>query len=182
MLFLRSCTDRPAIVRVYNFETRRSDWRNPNMRLLQDGRSGERRPLDELTPLVYREPRQSAVAQRAACRSHTRSSPPHSSMPASAALGTGAAATKQHFRRMPPAVQPRYLDLIRMNEILSRLAARGHRQSQIVERFFAALSEEKIADVLSVSVRTLRRESPITRAGAPSAVQRDSDDTDGRSS
>jgi len=56
-------------------------------------------------------------------------------------------------------------ELLAVDEALKRLAALDPRQSQIVElRFFAGLSEEEIAGVLNVSVRTVRRDWRMARA------------------
>jgi RNA polymerase sigma factor (TIGR02999 family) len=63
------------------------------------------------------------------------------------------------------AVRPREIDLIALDEALSRLAVLDPRQSRIVElRFFAGLTEEEIAEVLGVSVITVKRDWRIARA------------------
>jgi RNA polymerase sigma factor (TIGR02999 family) len=62
-------------------------------------------------------------------------------------------------------MQPRGVDLIALDEALSRLAVLNRRQSQIVElRFFGGLTEEEIADVLAVSVPTVKRDWRVARA------------------
>jgi RNA polymerase sigma factor (TIGR02999 family) len=56
-------------------------------------------------------------------------------------------------------------EIIHLDRALDSLAAMDPRQSQIVEmRFFAGMSEEEIAEVLGVSIRTVRREWRISRA------------------
>jgi RNA polymerase sigma factor (TIGR02999 family) len=63
------------------------------------------------------------------------------------------------------SVQPRAVDLIALDEALTRLAALDARQGQVVElRFFGGLTEEEIADVLGVSVITVKRDWRIARA------------------
>jgi RNA polymerase sigma factor (TIGR02999 family) len=63
------------------------------------------------------------------------------------------------------SVQPRDVDLIALDEALSRLAALNARQGKVVElRFFGGLTEEETADVLGVSVITVKRDWRIARA------------------
>jgi RNA polymerase sigma factor (TIGR02999 family) len=63
------------------------------------------------------------------------------------------------------SVQPREIDLIALDEALSRLAALDARQAQVVElRFFGGLTEEEIAEMLGVSVITVKRDWRIARA------------------
>ena len=53
----------------------------------------------------------------------------------------------------------RDLDVVALDEALSRLAEVDPRQGRIVEmRFFMGLSHEEIADVLKISVTTVKRE------------------------
>jgi len=55
--------------------------------------------------------------------------------------------------------EPEDVDLLALDDALSALAEIDPRQSRIVElRFFAGLTHEEIADVLSVSVSTVKRE------------------------
>jgi RNA polymerase sigma factor (TIGR02999 family) len=55
-------------------------------------------------------------------------------------------------------------DLVALDEALSRLAQIDPRQSQIVEmRFFMGLSHEEIAEVLGISVTTVKREWKTAR-------------------
>ena len=50
-------------------------------------------------------------------------------------------------------------EMIQLDRALNGLAAMDERQSRIVEmRFFAGMNEEEIAEVLTLSVRTVRRE------------------------
>ena len=56
-------------------------------------------------------------------------------------------------------------ELIAVDEALNRLTAWDARQSKIVElRFFVGLSEDEIAEVLHISVRTVKRDWRIARA------------------
>jgi RNA polymerase sigma factor (TIGR02999 family) len=55
-------------------------------------------------------------------------------------------------------------DLVALDEALKALAALNERQSQVVElRFFGGLSLEEIAEVLNVSVGTVRRDWSLAR-------------------
>jgi RNA polymerase sigma factor (TIGR02999 family) len=52
-----------------------------------------------------------------------------------------------------------------LDEALERLAKRDPRQSRIVElRFFGGLSDEETAEVLGISVRTVKRDWKVARA------------------
>lgn len=56
-------------------------------------------------------------------------------------------------------------EMIQLDRALNGLAAMDERQSRIVEmRFFAGMNEEEIAEVLTLSVRTVRREWRLARA------------------
>lgn len=56
-------------------------------------------------------------------------------------------------------------ELIAVDEALNRLTAWDARQSKIVElRFFVGLSEDEIAEVLQISVRTVKRDWKVARA------------------
>jgi RNA polymerase sigma factor (sigma-70 family) len=59
----------------------------------------------------------------------------------------------------------RDLDLLALDEALTRLAAIDSQQSQIVElRFFSGLSVEETAKVLDVSERTVKRDWNVAKA------------------
>lgn len=59
----------------------------------------------------------------------------------------------------------RFLDLLLLDEALSRLQLRDPRQAKVVElRYFAGLKIDETADVLEVSVRTIKREWTMARA------------------
>ena len=63
-------------------------------------------------------------------------------------------------------------DFLALDEALRRLEETDQRKSQVVEmRFFGGLSEEEIAEVLGVSVRTVRREWTFARAWLLDAMQ-----------
>jgi RNA polymerase sigma factor (TIGR02999 family) len=62
------------------------------------------------------------------------------------------------------SVSQENIDFVDLDEALSRLAEIDPRQSQIVEmRFFTGLSHEEIAEVLEVSVTTVKREWSTAR-------------------
>jgi RNA polymerase sigma-70 factor (ECF subfamily) len=59
----------------------------------------------------------------------------------------------------------RSTELIALDDALNQLAEMDPRQSKIVElRFFVGLSEEEIAEVLDISVRTVKRDWAAARA------------------
>lgn len=63
-------------------------------------------------------------------------------------------------------------ELLALDMALSRLATWDARQSRIVEmRFFAGLTEEEIARVLDISVRTVKREWVMARAWLQSQLE-----------
>ncbi len=63
------------------------------------------------------------------------------------------------------AAAEREVDPIALDEALARLAERSLRQSQVVElRFFGGLSVEEAADVLGVSVTTIKDDWAVARA------------------
>jgi RNA polymerase sigma-70 factor (ECF subfamily) len=56
-------------------------------------------------------------------------------------------------------------DLLAIDEVLGRLAQLDPRQGEVVElRFFGGRSEEEIAEILGVSVRTVKRDWRVARA------------------
>lgn len=56
-------------------------------------------------------------------------------------------------------------EIVALDEALTRLAELNERQSKVVEyRFFAGLTQEEIAEVLGVSVPTVRRDWRLARA------------------
>jgi RNA polymerase sigma factor (TIGR02999 family) len=64
-----------------------------------------------------------------------------------------------------------YVDLLALDEALTRLSELDARQSRIVElRFFAGLSEDEIADVLGIGLRTVQREWKTARAWLHSQI------------
>lgn len=61
-------------------------------------------------------------------------------------------------------VQEYRVDLIALDDALGALAAFDLRKSQIVElRFFGGLTDQEVAEVLGVSLRTVRREWSVAR-------------------
>jgi RNA polymerase sigma factor (TIGR02999 family) len=73
--------------------------------------------------------------------------------------------------------QEQTADLAALDDALTVLAGLHERQSRVVElRFFAGLSLEEIAEVLKVSVGTVRRDWSMARAWLRRELQGDSDD------
>jgi RNA polymerase sigma factor (TIGR02999 family) len=67
--------------------------------------------------------------------------------------------------RDPKVQEQYYAQLIMLDEALSRLEKFDQQQCQIVElRFFAGLTEEEIAQILKISVRTVKRDWRTARA------------------
>ncbi len=63
------------------------------------------------------------------------------------------------------ATNEKGVDLVALDEALSALAELDPRQSQVVElRFFGGLTNEEAAEVLKVSVATVRRDWSLARA------------------
>lgn len=64
-----------------------------------------------------------------------------------------------------PAAAPAAAEVLAVDEVLKRLAARDADQARIVElRFFAGLTVEEVAHVLDRSPRTVKREWRLARA------------------
>jgi RNA polymerase sigma factor (TIGR02999 family) len=64
-----------------------------------------------------------------------------------------------------PVSSQKTADLVGLDEALKQLAAFNARQSEVVElRYFGGLSEEEVAEVLKISVRTVRRDWRLARA------------------
>jgi len=67
--------------------------------------------------------------------------------------------------RDPKLQEQYYAQLIMLDDALSRLEKFDPQQCQIVElRFFAGLTEEEIAQILNISVRTVKRDWRTARA------------------
>ena len=63
------------------------------------------------------------------------------------------------------SVPERSADLLALDEALERLAALNPRQSRVVElRYFGGLTEEEVAEALSISPRTVRNDWGLARA------------------
>jgi RNA polymerase sigma factor (TIGR02999 family) len=63
------------------------------------------------------------------------------------------------------AAPERSADLLALSEALERLAVLSPRQSRVVElRYFGGLTEEEMAEVLSISPRTVRNDWGLARA------------------
>lgn len=71
---------------------------------------------------------------------------------------------RQALALEPGIIQPS-LDVLELDEALQRLAALDERQARVVElRFFGGLTELEAAQVLEISVPTLKREWTLARA------------------
>ncbi len=72
------------------------------------------------------------------------------------------------------SVPERGTDLLALDEALERLAALSPRQSRVVElRYFGGLTEEEVAEVLSISPRTVRNDWGLARAWLYRELTRD---------
>jgi RNA polymerase sigma-70 factor (ECF subfamily) len=68
----------------------------------------------------------------------------------------------------------RTVDLVALDEALTRLAAIDPQQSRIVElRYFSGLSVEETAEVLGVSSRTVKRDWKVAKAWLRQQIARD---------
>lgn len=77
----------------------------------------------------------------------------------------GGAATRVTLDDPASPAEPRFVDLLILDESLSRLADRDARQAQIVElRVFGGLSVDEAAGVLDVSPRTVKSDWQMARA------------------
>jgi RNA polymerase sigma-70 factor (ECF subfamily) len=64
-----------------------------------------------------------------------------------------------------PGSPARHVDLVALDDALSRMAALDERQSRVVElRCFGGLTAEETAEVLGISTRTVRREWTLAKA------------------
>lgn len=76
---------------------------------------------------------------------------------------------------LPLGADAKTLEFLALDEALAQLEAIDPRQARIVEmRFIAGLSEEEIASVLGVSVRTVKRDWRIARAWLYGTLRRKS--------
>ena len=162
--------------------------------LLQNGRRGEEKALDELLPLVYDELRE--IAHRLLCK-----------RPAGGVLQTTALVHEaylklidqsavewedqvhfqalaaqamrhiliDHFRKQSAEKRGGDAPKVSLKEgtipVRHQLAERDERQAQVVMcRFFGGMSQRAIADVLDVSTRTVRRDWKKARAWLGAAL------------
>lgn len=78
------------------------------------------------------------------------------------------------FEEGEVARETRAEELVSLDEALSRLEQLNERQSQVVTyRFFGGLTQEEIAEVLGVSVPTVRRDWRLARAWLSRELKRD---------
>ncbi len=76
------------------------------------------------------------------------------------------------------ATQPPDVDLLALDEALTRLAALDHQQARIVElRYFGGLTIEETAEAVALSPATVKREWAMARAWLKNALDADPGDT-----
>ncbi len=64
-----------------------------------------------------------------------------------------------------PAVEPRPVELLSLDRALTELAAVDERQARLVElRYFVGLTAEETAEVMDISLTTVKREWSLARA------------------
>ena len=72
------------------------------------------------------------------------------------------------------ARQPQIVDVLVLDEALTKLAQLDPRQSRIVEmRFFCGLTEDEIAEALELSSRTVKRDWLMAKAWLHGELARD---------
>jgi len=77
----------------------------------------------------------------------------------------GGDAVRMELDQVPVASLPPNAELIALDRALDRLATLDARQSQIVElRFFGGLTEEEIAELLKIGLRTVKRDWAMAKA------------------
>jgi RNA polymerase sigma factor (TIGR02999 family) len=68
------------------------------------------------------------------------------------------------------------VDIVELNDVLKRLAAVDERKGKIIElRFFAGLTNEEIAEILGVSLKTVKRDWRAAKAWLYSKLIKDTD-------
>jgi RNA polymerase sigma factor (TIGR02999 family) len=73
-----------------------------------------------------------------------------------------------------PPESPRFVDLLEIDELLSRLAESDPRMAQIVElRFFGGLTVSETGEALGINERTVKRDWQVARAWLYSQLRRD---------
>jgi RNA polymerase sigma factor (TIGR02999 family) len=81
------------------------------------------------------------------------------------AIKRGGDALKLTLNEALNASGERNLDLIAVDEALTKLAALDHQQARVVElRFFGGLDVEETAEVLSISTRTVKRDWRVAKS------------------
>ncbi len=81
------------------------------------------------------------------------------------------------IEQVEPHAEQRDIDLVALDEALTRLAEIDPRQARIVElRFFAGFSVEETASVLDVSERTVHRDWTMARLWLRGEIEEDSTD------
>jgi RNA polymerase sigma factor (TIGR02999 family) len=86
--------------------------------------------------------------------------------------GAGAGNVEAAFRRPEPA--PGDIDVLALDEALSRLAARDTELARVVElRYFGGLTVEEVAEVMGSSPATVKRQWALARAWLKRALEGD---------
>jgi len=89
----------------------------------------------------------------------------------------GGAARKVPLEEATIVSREKSADLVALNDALDSLAQLNERQGQVIElRFFGGLSLEEIAEVLKVSVGTVRRDWSLARAWLHRELRKGKDD------
>jgi len=74
-------------------------------------------------------------------------------------LKRGGALREVNLEDVDPAAEGRAIDILALDEALTKLADRSPRQAQVVNlRFFAGLKDAEIAEMLEVTEKTVRRD------------------------
>lgn len=77
----------------------------------------------------------------------------------------GGGVTHEPLGQAIPAAPGVHVEILDLERALNRLAAMDQRQGKlVVYKFFGGMTEEECADVLGVSIRTVRRDWSIARA------------------
>lgn len=93
------------------------------------------------------------------------------------ATGHRLATTEGALDEQGPAICQDLPQLIALDEALERLARLNPRQAQVVElHFFAGLTEAEAAEVLDVSVKTVKNDWRFAKAWLKTEMGIDSDD------
>jgi RNA polymerase sigma factor (TIGR02999 family) len=77
----------------------------------------------------------------------------------------GGKSERVSLSKVPGSTEMKDIELIALDDALKQLSAMDPRKSRIVElKFFSGLTTEEIAEILQISIATVRREWAIARA------------------